>query len=205
MGQLEGWTGNDASGFLGGWRKLLADLITWCLVTIGYVHHETHAGNRYFCLYSVASLGAMATPDDTITLTWTTPNTTEWEHFTFMAKGTAGWRIRLIEAPSGGAANQTGEFTMRNRNRNSANTASCIALDAGVGDVSYDATLATGGITLWDEYLEGTGGPQSGGSGSGAREEIVLKQNTKYQLSLYGTDTDPATIGIDFYEHTNKA
>lgn len=39
--------------------------------------------------------------------------------------------------------------------------------------------------------------------GSG-RDEIVLKQNTKYQLSLYGTDADPATLMMDWYEHTDK-
>jgi hypothetical protein len=144
----------------------------------------------------------MTSPDDLISLTWTTPDTLKWEHFSFWAEGTGGWRVRLIEAPTGGAASQTGQVAMLNRNRNSDNVSTAIALDSTAGEVSYDATLATGGETLWNHYIPGSN-KTVGLIGSG-RDEIVLKQNTKYQLSMFGTDTDVATMFIDWYEHTNK-
>lgn len=184
------------------WQHVRIDSSTRSLQQISYPHHEAHAGSRYFLNYSVASLGAMAGPDDMITLTWTTPNTTKWEHFTFYAIGTGGWRLRLIEAPTGGAATQTEQLAMLNHNRNIATAATCIALDSTAGEVSYDATLATGGITLWDEYVPG--GSKTAGSVGSDRDEIILKQDTKYQISLYGTDADPASLHIDWYEHTDQ-
>jgi hypothetical protein len=171
-------------------------------MTIDYVHHEAHDGKRFYVTYSVASLGAMETPADMITLTWTTPNTTEWEHFTFWAAGSSGARVRLIEAPTGGAEDQTEQLAVLNHNRNSDNASSAIALDSTAGEVSYDATLATGGITLWDEYI--SGGKQVGDTVGSDRDEIVLKQNTKYQLSIYDTGNNVGTLHIDWYEHTNR-
>lgn len=185
-----------------GWYPLMIDEMTRVLQTLDLPHAKAHEGDRYFRLYSVPSLGDMASPADMITLTWTTPDTLKWEHFSFGASGTGGWRLRLIEAPTGGAASATGVLPMLNRQRNSSNTAGSIDLASGVGNVSYDATLATGGITLWDEYIKGDF--KSSGNIGGEREEIIMKQNTKYQLSLYGTDTDPGTLLIDYYEHTNK-
>lgn len=168
-----------------------------------YAHHEIEKGKAFYVMYSVASLGAMTTPDDMITLDFTTPDTTKWGHFTFAVKGSAGWRVRLIEAPTGGAATPTGQFSILNHNRNSA-IASTFTDGSTADQVNYDSTLATGGTTLWDEYMEGSGGPQSGGTGSGARDEIVLKQNTKYQASIYGTDASAATLYINWYEHTDN-
>ena len=179
------------------------DNSTYARTIIDYVHHEIHGGSGFYVMYSVASLGAMTTPDDMITLDWTTPNTAKWGHFVFSVSGSADWRVRLIEAPSGGAASPTGQLAILNHNRNSA-VASTFTDGSVAAQVNYDSTLATGGIALWDQYLEGSGGPQAGGSGSAKRNEIVLKQNTKYQLSLFGTDTNPATMLIDWYEHTDK-
>lgn len=178
------------------------DRATQALISVLQPHHETHEGRHYYVIYSVASLGAMAAPDDMITLTFTTPNTTRWSHFTFLANGTGGWRLRLIEDPTGGAESQTEQLPVWNRNRNSSNVSDIIALDSTPGEVSYDATLATGGNSLWDEIIAG-GAKWAGLVGNG-RDEIVLKQNTKYQLSLYGADADPATLYMDWYEHTDK-
>ena len=181
------------------------DQSTHAQKAIDYAHSEIHSGNNYILQYSVTSLGAMTSPDDTITLTFTTPNTTKWMHLLLSAKGTAGWRVRFIEAPTGGAASATGTLTVLNSNRNSSNTPGLLDLASAVGKVSYDATLATGGTTVVDEYIPGAVTNQSTGvGGAGGRSEIILKQNTKYQLSIYGTDSDPATLKLDFYEHTNK-
>ena len=178
---------------------------TGALIGITYPHHEAHGGSAYYRLYSVASLGAMTTPNDMITLDWTTPNTTKWSHMDFRVKGVAGWRVRLIEAPTGGAEDPTGQLTVFNRDRNSSNT-STVTDGSTAGQINYDSTLATGGTTLWDEYMEGntTNLPSTTNAKTGERDEIILKQNTKYQLSLFGTDNFPATLYLSWYEHTNK-
>jgi len=172
------------------------------LLTVDYPHHEIHEGDSYYVIYSVPSLGAMTNPNDTITLTFKTPNTAKWIHMTFSVFGSPNWLIKFVESPTGGAISPTGTLPIYNKNRNSLN-ASGLSDGTTPGLVSYDATLATGGNLLWNHYLEGSGGPQAGGSGYNTRNEIVLKQNTVYQISLFGTDTNPGAIILDWYEHTN--
>jgi len=192
-----------------GWlrKPISKDSATDAMMFVDYAHHEIHNGSHFFVQYSVASLGAMGSPDDMITLSWTTPNTTKWGHLLYSANGSAGWRLRLIEGKTGGGASPTGSITILNSNRNSTatSTAKDLAGTPVANKVSYDATLFTGGTTIWDQYLEGSGGPQSGGVGGGnQRLEVVLKQNTTYQLSLFGTDANPASMTMEWYEHTNR-
>ena len=178
------------------------DESTRAILVVDYSHHEKHEGDDYFVVYSVASLDALT--GDIMTLTFTTPNTTKWSHFTFRMTGTGGWRIRLIEAPTGGMATPAGTLAIYNSNRNSLNVSTFKDIGATAGLVSYNATLATGGNTLWDEYMSGSSGPRAGGEQGGHQEEIILKQNTTYQLSMYGADANPGTLKIGWYEHTNK-
>jgi len=185
-----------------------ADASSSALMAIDFPHHEIHEGDHYFVIYSVADLGAATTPNDMMTLSWTTPNTTTWMHFAFEAHGTAGWRVRLIEnSTTGGTTGATGRVAALNSNRNSANTSTIISDgDSGVaGYVGYDATLALGGTTLVDGYIEGGAGPFASGTQVGVREEIVLKQNTNYQLSLFGTDNNPGSLYMSWYEHADDA
>lgn len=184
------------------------DASTSSLQIIEYEHHEIHAGEHYFVVYSVADLGAATTPNDMMTLSWTTPNTTKWLHYSFEAHGAAGWRIRLIEnSTTGGTTGATGRLACLNNNRNSANTSGMISDgDSGVaGYVGYDASLALGGTTLIDGYIEGGAGPFASGDQKGVRQEIILKQNTNYQLSMYGTDNSAGTLYMEWYEHTADA
>lgn len=169
---------------------------------IDYAHYKAHIGDAYYVTYGVPSLGAMTTPDDMITISFTTANTTKWMHFTFEARGTSGWRIRLIRTSTGGGATPTGNLSIFNNNENSSNTSGAIALDTTVNKMSYDATLLTGGVSLIDDYLEG--GKYQSSSPSGPRDEIILKQNTLYQVSLYGVDLDPGTLKLKWYEHSSN-
>ena len=180
------------------------DAVSGAMIVINHEENEKHDGNDFFVLYSVASLGALTTPDDTMTLTFKTPDSTKIGHFVFRATGTAGWRLRLIEAPSGGATSPTGTLDIYNSKRASTKTSTFKSIAGVAAKVSYDALLATGGKTLWDEYIAGSGGPLSGGSGAGHDEEILLKPNTTYQLSMYGTATDAGTLKIGWYEHIPK-
>jgi len=179
------------------------DSTTLAVTTIDYAHKEAHGSSRFFRHYSVASLGAMAAPDDMVTLTWVTPDTAKWEHFTFYVIGTGGWLVEFIEGFTGGGTGATGVLPMFNHNRNSKTTLStCVDLAAGAGNVSYDATKLTGGVSLFSEYIPG-GNKSAGGVGAD-RDEIILEQKQTYQLSCYGTDADPCTLHIDWYEHTNR-
>jgi len=193
-----------ASAGVKGIRQAIIDMATRALVTIGVAHRETHEGSRFFVNYSVASLGALTTPSDMMTLTWTTPNTAKWGHFTFFGTGTGGWLLKLIEGSTGGGATPTGTLTALNHNRNSSNVSTFldVAASPAAGGVSYDATQLTGGLTIWEEYI--AGGNFLSGSGGSDRDEIILKQNKTYQLSLYGTETNPASLHLDWYEHTSK-
>lgn len=181
---------------------LTGDALSQALVTIGHAHQEQHAGNAFFVRYSVADLGAMTTPDDMITLTFTTPNTSDRIHFTFTALGTSGWRVRFIEGPSGGATSPTGSLTVTNHERNSLTTSVVkdVAGSPAANKVSYDASLATGGTTLWDDYITGATIGIAGNGVSAQRDELILKANTTYQLSLYGTDNTAGTLYMNWYE-----
>ena len=170
---------------------------------VTHAHHEIHEGSDFFVLYSVADLGAATTPNDTMTLTFTTDDSAEWGHFTFQAGGTAGWRLRLIEAPTGGKETPTGSLEIFNSNRNASKTGLFKDLSGTAGMISFDATLATGGKTLWDEYIIGSSGPFAAGTKGGHEGEIMLMQNTTYQLSLFGTSNDAGTLILRWYEHTD--
>ena len=173
------------------------DKTTNAVTTVDYAHKETHSGSRYYVQYGVTSLGAMT--GDIISLNFTTDDSDKWDHFVFTAAGSSGFRVRLIEAYTGGGASATGTKPILNKCRNHQ-----ISKPAKTGAVSYDATLATGGTTLWDEFIPGSTSLVVGSGTSGKRDEIILKQNTKYQLSIYGTATEAALLYIDWYEHTNK-
>jgi hypothetical protein len=205
MGLLTGLiSGNWKIGRSNQIRPARLDFTTHTLQTIEYEHHEIHSGSMFFVMYSVTSVGAMTTPDDTITLTWTTGNTTgKYSHFEFVAEGPSGGRVRLIEAPSGGAASPTGQITILNH-RLASTSASEWASTVAVNQVDYDATLATGGTTLWDSYIAGATTGQTGSGLHAKRDELILKANTKYQLSLYSTATTAGYLYLNWYEHTDK-
>ncbi len=183
------------------------DAATHAIEIIDHEHHDVHAGTHYNVQYSVADLGVAATPDDMMTLTWTTPDTTLWLHMTVAAVSSSGARFRLIEGGSGGGENPTGIITSYNSHRNSDNTSTIINIESspGVGSVSYDATLVTGGSSLIDIFIgaDGKGNSFAAGSDRG-QNEWILKQNTQYQVSIFEIDNVPGTLQMSYYEHTHK-
>ena len=91
------------------------DAVSGASIVINHEENEKHKENDFFVLYSVSNLGALTVPDDTMTLTFKTPNSTKRGHFVFRATGTGGWRLRLIEAPTGGAISLTGTLDIYNK------------------------------------------------------------------------------------------
>lgn len=180
-----------------GWH--VVDSETGAQVVNNIWHAKVHEGKAYYALLSTANLGAET--GDIININFITPATPEI-HFLFTGFGTAGMRVRLIEAPTGGAATPGTSADWLNKKRSSSNTTSVtdIAGTPVAGKYSPAATLATGGTTLWDQYLEGVGGPLGGGVSGGAHDELLLKVSTQYQLSIYGAIANPAGLYARFYE-----
>jgi len=183
------------------------DASTNTLQAIDYAHHEIHSGSHYTAMHSVANIGAATSPDDAITLTFTTPNTTKWPHMVVSFSGVGGALCRVREGGSGGGS-PTGAVTCFNNNRNSANTSGLLDIDSPTaGQISYDAGLDTGGLLIVNEYISGaaTNQNRAGSSAeSGGRYEWELKQNTRYQISLFVAAAVAASIVLHWYEHTDK-
>jgi hypothetical protein len=118
----------------------------------------------------------------------------------------SGARLTLYEGKTGGGATPTGTLQTYNSNRNSTSLSTITDVaGANVTKVSYDATVFTGGTTLFDIYMGADGvGQTSVGGGHSSGQEYILKQNTAYQIALVETDTVPATITLSWYEHTDK-
>jgi len=186
-------------------RPLRLDAATHDIITIDHSHHEVHEGEHFFCVYSVASVGALTSPDDLMTLTFVTPNTDKVLHMIGTGTSSNAAVFSIIEGGSGGGSSPTGELSVYNSNRNS-NTVSTILASAGgnAAKISYDATAVTGGVTLKSVFL-GTAGVLTASAGSArSEEEIILKKNTQYQMSIGTTATVPGSILLSWYEDTPK-
>jgi len=189
----------------GNWEDIRCDPSTSSLQVVDYAHHEIHGGSHYTVTYGVADIGAATTPNDAITLTFTTPDTTKWAHMTVEFLGVGGALCRVREGGSGGGS-ATGTITCKNTNRNSSNTSGLIDIEGSptAGQMSYDAGLDTGGTLLYDFYIPGaTTNQGKAGLDGGGRHEWVLKQNTRYQISLVSTATVAASMILQWYEHTD--
>lgn len=182
------------------------DSTTGALNNIDYAHHEIHDGRHFTAMWSVANIGAQTSPNDAITLTFSTPDTTRWSHMVVLFQGVGGALCRLRQGGSGGAS-PTGAVTCFNNNQNSTNTSGLLDISAVAGQISYDAGLDTGGVLLVDEYISGATTNQNragGGAESGGRFEWVLKQNARYQVSIVSTATVSAAIVLHWYEHIDR-
>jgi len=181
------------------------DGTTNAIQVIDYAHHEIHGGSHYTAMHGVADIGAATTPDDAITLTFTTSNTAKWCHMVASFEAVGGALVTIRENGTGGAS-PTGAVTCFNNNRNSANTSLVTDIGATAGQMSYDATLDTGGTLILSEYISGASTNQNKAGGSaegGARYEWILKQGNRYQFAIYSTANVAASIILHWYEHTD--
>jgi hypothetical protein len=193
-GQLRGFVGGTITA---GWRKLRADILTHVLKVISYVHSEIHGGSAYRAFQSVGTDAFdIATP---LTYWFTTPNTTKWAHLVWRAACTSEALLEIFQ-DNGTAAHfdiSAGDAVVpKNRNHNSANT-SDMTFKSGV-----TVTKAEANVLIYSEYI---GSRKSEGDDSGGRLEDILKQNTEY-LFLFTSvgDNNEGSLGLDWYEHTNK-
>lgn len=167
------------------------DAISLAAVGIDTVHDRIHDGQA-FSISDRATPVNIATPKKYLFIT---PNTGLRAHFIFSVHTEPGARIQFFEGTTV-SANGT-PLTPQNNNRNSTNTA--------LLSVFADPTVTGDGTSLFDRE-EGTAtvGPTKGvGLELAHTNEIILKQNTKYELKITPLSNNTvASTELDWYEVT---
>ena len=172
-------------------KAIMSDDVTDHLVLIDEAHHEVHESGNYL-VSDVQNLS-------TTTMKWmvTTPDTLKWSHMVFDIECTGEVRVTILEG-----ADRTGTnlLTTINRNRNNGIAAGTLIhrlVSAGTTD---------GATTIFDLRSGATGqGSKTITPGGGRGEnEFMLKQNTKYVVSVTTFADVYATVHFDWYEHTNR-
>ena len=167
------------------------DASTNSLQTISYAHHEVHSGSSFVCT-DVQNL-------EEATVQWmiTTTDTTKWAHIVFDIDCTGEFLVTITEG-----ADRTGTnlLTCVNRNRNSSTMPTMVMHRAVSGGTTDGAT------TMWTHRAGATNSGGQSGSPGGSRgiEEFILKQNTKYIITIETFADVYVTFDVDFYEHTSK-
>jgi hypothetical protein len=168
------------------------DKSTGAIKSIEYGHHELHDGKMYQVMYSVASIGALTTTDNTQQISWTTPMGPSQMHMTVNAYCGASALFLFTEAPTGGDATASGTLVSYNKYRARPNHSVVF---------SYDGTEVSGGTVLETEYIS------AGKFGAGetrSAQEWILRTNTKYAVSLLLDAAEPATLALEYYMHTDR-
>jgi hypothetical protein len=182
-GTADGLTRLSLHSFNDGmWKPVNIDRATRAFEAIDYPHHEVHDGDSFW--YSdVVTLNS--TSQDYLI---TTPNSTQWDHFTydFDAQGLTDLEIYEATARAG-----TDLQVVYNRDRNSATTSVLtVHKNTGAGADGTRILYRSAGSRL--STFSTTG------------EERVLKSNTKYifRITTHGNYT--VSVVFNWYQHTNK-
>lgn len=164
------------------------DASTHAIEVIDYPHHEIHSGSHFFI-----KLFEDLTNAEVYKMVFVTPNTGEWGHLFFDY-----WHEKELEftITEGIATEADGTpVTVFNNNRNSAHAATIV--------VTHTPTNPTGGTVIYS-YRRGDG--NKGGGEKRDEDEIPLKQNTKYLITV--TNGSAVNCLWDFhfkwYEHEDK-
>ena len=189
------------------------DSTTKATKTVAYAHNEIHGGSAYNAHFNNTTT---SDDDHRTAIAFKTPNTTKWAHAEFHVSASSPAEVFLLEAPTIVATATAGTaVTSFNRNRNSSNVSGILSIDSTPVATKYntfnEAELVTEqftgvGTELDSITLAGGTGPRVVGGASRGEHEWVLKQNTIYILYIQniGANANVHTIGIDWYEHTNK-
>ena len=191
------------------------DVATRAILTIGYEHHEIHAGSSYTAHFD----NTTALSDDDVTaIGFTTPNSPKWLHIVAQATASSPAEFFILEAPTY-LVSKGNHITIFNRDRNSSKTSKAISLGddaplaATVGlattyiEAEWNAATIASGTVIDHILLAGGEGPKAAGGSSRGSQEWILKSNTAYffYLQNIGANTNLHEIHLDWYEHTNKA
>ncbi len=173
----------------------IVDGATGAMVAIESGHHQIHNGST-FTYVDVVDLGVNNVRDIQIT----TPNTTEWAHFTFMisTESETDWYFYenvTINVAGAGIVEQ-------NANRNSghvATTMMAVIDNANVANANADTAVA--GAT---EIYHGVSGAGKDAGMHDHGHELILDQNQDYTLRFIASAAGNVSYHIDWYEHVNN-
>ena len=172
------------------------DASTETLNTIGYEHHEIHAGS-HFMLCDYVDLSINQVYDIQIT----TPNTTKESHLVFGIEVESETLLQLFEGVTIATAGSA--LGVRNNNRNSATVTGMTVngiLNSSTANADADTVISA--ATIMEQSIVGVG---KGSLGSVTREnEIVLKKNAIYSLRFTATAAGYINYCLHWYEHTPK-
>ena len=182
---IRGWDGS-------GNAPINIDKSTRAQTTIGYEHHEIHAGSHFF----IENFGTFAS-GSAIIIAARTSATTKFPHVLFSVQANGPFELRLY----GSGSAFTGGTTITAINNNqSINNPSVTHLVA-------NPTIETLGQTIFATKLGASGlGASTLAGGRNARDdEIVLAPNSSYIWHIFSHD---ANVVINYkgnwYEHTDK-
>lgn len=171
------------------------DSATDTLQTITYEHHEIHSGSHYF-ISNVATLSI----NNVLDITFLTPNTTKWIHWTWKldTETETAWYIYEDATATTALANTITPF---NNDRNSLNTSGATVKYEVQGNLAAaDADTDVTGATLIESGISGSGKTM----GDDNRDnEIILAQNTLYCLRGVATAAGFVDFHMGWYEYTN--
>ena len=172
------------------------DANTETLQTIGYEHHEIHAGSHFLlCDYVDLSI------NEVYDIQITTPNTTKESHLVLNIEVESETIVQLFEDVTIAVAGSA--LAARNNNRNSSNVSGMVIngiLNSSTANANADTPIAT--AIILEQSIAGVG---KGGQGSTAREnEIILKKNAIYSIRFTATAAGYVNYCLRWYEHAPK-
>lgn len=185
-------------------------------VVIDESHQRIHEGSHFFLTYSVPNIGLMGSPSNMITLSFITGD--KKVHFYHNVNSSPWALVRLIRGRTGGGESPTGVLPVHNKDENSSYISSIKDISDTTSDVmSYDATLFTGGTVILSYFITldnlfvinnlidtyyAFGDPSNPELEYSPvnKQEIILKKNTEYQISVYSVENVPTTIQLHWYE-----
>ncbi len=197
-------TGRWGSG-AGETDEVRIDASTNSIQTVGYQHHEVHAGSDY----DVTEVFDL-TANQVLDIRVTTPVGSKWAHMTidfFTEKSVEWWWYEDVDIETAGT-----EYTPINHRRdsgeNSVITVTYI-INADIGDANADTDIADPGATTLGHGKTGeAGAKKDSGSGGGAesREEWILAiAETSWSLRFLDLGSGGfVAVHLDWYEHTDK-
>ena len=174
------------------------DASTEAQIIIDYEHHDLHEGSMYHVHTSAA--GGSATK---ATISFTTPNTAKWFHLVFFYRSNVEALFTMGEGATVTASSGT-DYLARNRNRNIADTSTCISAGSAGGAkyVTTGGTVTNFGATVDIDHF---GSGQKTGGADRANNEWVLKQNTTYAFEVESqAATSEVGLALTWYEHTDR-
>jgi hypothetical protein len=197
--------GNIASQFVNeNGNALGVDLITRCLMTVDYAHHEIHAGSTFRVQHNDDAIPATGS-DGELVIAFYVPDQSKQPHMTWETSHEGNMTVTLYEGITL-ATNGTAR-SIQQSNRNSANTSilqgfatgSGVSNTVTVGEESADSIYSGGtAISLKRDYsTRNVSGSQV------RRNEVILKTDEYYAFSLknHETSTQGGQIRLEWYEH----